>query len=119
MPGFRFDCVFYYVRDLDRAIRFYTTVLGFHLSSRDDVARFHLDGALFELVPNSDPQVFSGRGNARLTLAVDEIEQTAGDLRRQGVVVSETRNVSNGCLASFYDPDGNEIVLWQTEQPMG
>jgi hypothetical protein len=37
MSAFRFDCVFYYVSDLDRAIRFYTTVLGFELSSRDVV----------------------------------------------------------------------------------
>jgi hypothetical protein len=33
--AFRFDCVFYYVSDLDRAIAFYTNALGFRLSSRD------------------------------------------------------------------------------------
>lgn len=40
----KFDCVFYYVSDLERSIRFYTDVLGFKLSSRDFVARFFVDG---------------------------------------------------------------------------
>lgn len=52
MSTFRFDCVFYYVSELDRAIAFYTAVLGFELASRDAVARFRIDGVLFELVPS-------------------------------------------------------------------
>ena len=55
MSAFRFDCIFYYVRDLDRAIAFYATVLGFRLSSRDAVARFNVDGVRFELVPTVMP----------------------------------------------------------------
>lgn len=113
MSAFRFDCIFYFVSDLDRAIQFYTTVLGFRLSSRDAVARFHLDGVLFELVPTSDPQVLSGRGNARLTLAVDEIEDAARDLRAKGIFVSDVHQVSNGRLVTLTDPDRNEIILWQ------
>lgn len=113
MSTFRFDCVFYYVGDLDRAIRFYTTVLGFRLSSRDAVARFDVDGVLFELVPTDDVGLLSGRGNARLTLAVDDIDDAAAELRAGGVPVSDVRQVANGRLASLTDPDGNEIILWQ------
>lgn len=113
MEAFRFDCVFYYVSDLDRAIAFYTHILGFRLSSRDAVARFFVDGVLVELVPTTDPDVLSGRGNARLALAVGQIETAVRDLRAKGVAVSEVREVSNGRLASFEDPDGNEVVLWQ------
>lgn len=113
MIRFRLDCVFYYVRDLDRAIQFYSTVLGFPVSSRDAVARFDVDGLLFELVPASEPSVLSGSGNARLTLAVDDIRAASEQLRGRGVVVSDVRSVANGSLASFADPDGNELVLWQ------
>jgi catechol 2,3-dioxygenase-like lactoylglutathione lyase family enzyme len=113
MGGFRFDCVFYYVSDLDRAIAFYTNMLGFRLSSRDAVARFLVDGVLVELVPTTDPEVFSGRGNARLAVAVEEIEVAIEGLRAKGLAVSEVRQVSNGRLASVEDPDGNEVVLWQ------
>lgn len=114
-PGsaLRFDCVFYFVSDLDRAIWFYTTALGFRLSSRDAVARFHVNGVLFELVPASDHAVLSGQGNARLTLAVDEIEEAASELRAKGVPVSDMHQVSNGRFVSLADPDGNQIILWQ------
>jgi predicted enzyme related to lactoylglutathione lyase len=113
MGDFRFDSVFYYVSDLERAIAFYRSALGFQLSSRDAVARFLVDGVLVELVPTSDPQLLSGRGNARLAVAVDDLDAAIQGLRTKGLVVSEARLVSNGRLASLKDPDGNEVVLWQ------
>jgi predicted enzyme related to lactoylglutathione lyase len=113
VDGLRFDCVFYYVGDLDRAVRFYTLVLGFRLSSRDHVARFYIDGVLLELVPTDDPTLLSGNGNARLTLAVDDIEVATEDLRNRGATVSGIRQAPNGRRASLTDPDANEIVLWQ------
>jgi catechol 2,3-dioxygenase-like lactoylglutathione lyase family enzyme len=108
-----FDCVFYYVSDLDRAVAFYTSVLGFPLASRDAVARFLLDDVLVELVPTSEPTLLSGQGNARLTLAVEQIESAIQNLRAKGVDVSDVKAVSNGRLATLRDPDGNELVLWQ------
>ena len=113
MNAFRLDCVFYYVSDLDRAIHFYTIVLGFALDSRDDVARFRIDGLLFELVPTNTPELLSGQGNARLTLEVKDIEVAVQSLRVKNVTVSDIHQVSNGRLAEMKDPDGNEIVLWQ------
>lgn len=111
--GYRFDCVFYYVSDLDRAVAFYASAFGWRLSSRDAVARFHVDGVLVELVPAGERGTHAGGGNARLTLAVDDLAAAALDLQSRGVPVSEVRRVSNGCLATLQDPDGNEIVLWQ------
>ncbi len=111
--SFQFDCIFYYVSDLDRAIEFYAAILGLRLTSRDAVARFDVDGVLFELVRTVDPGVLSGRGNARLTLSVHEIEAAVKELRSRAVPVSGLRRVSNGRLASLTDPDGNEIILWQ------
>jgi len=46
-----FDCVFYYISDLERSIRFYREVVGLRLASRDTIARFDIDGAMFECVP--------------------------------------------------------------------
>lgn len=113
MNTFRFDCVFYFVSNLDRAISFYETVLGFQLSSRDDVARFVIDGVLFELVPADHPALLTGSGNARLTLDVDDIESTMQTLGAKGVRTSGIRDVANGRVSSVYDPDGNEICVWQ------
>jgi len=112
-----FDCVFYYVRDLQHAIRFYSGILGLSLSSQDSIARYDLDGVLFELIPTSTETEFTGAGNARLCLKVADIEQAATALREKGVSVGSVHEAENGRLASFQDPDSNEIVLWQYSKP--
>ncbi len=108
-----FDCVFYYVSDLERSIRFYSEVLGLDLTSEDAVARFDVDGVLLELVPASDRSKLDGTGNARLCLRVDDVERALTELRAKGVSVGDVQIVQNGVLAGFEDPDGNELVFWQ------
>jgi predicted enzyme related to lactoylglutathione lyase len=112
-----FDCVFYYVSDVERAIRFYSDVLGFKLSSQDFVARFEVDGVLFEIVPTSEHDKVAGGGNARLCLKVDDIQTTLLELQQKGVVTSQPKKETGGVLASFQDPDGNEVCLWQYSGP--
>jgi catechol 2,3-dioxygenase-like lactoylglutathione lyase family enzyme len=108
---FRFDSVFYYVTDLDQAVEFYTNVLGLPMSSRDAVARFEIDGAALELVPTDDRSLLSGKGNARLTLVVEDIEAAAAALLAQRVPVTDVREDGKGRVASLLDPEGNEIML--------
>ncbi len=110
---FHFDCVFYYVSDLDRSISFYSNVLGLRLRSRDVVARFDVDGVMLELVPSRHRGELEGRGNARLCLKVDDINQAAEYLRMNGSHVGEIQKVENGRRVSFKDADENEICLWQ------
>jgi len=109
----RFDSVFYYVRDLDKAVTFYTHALGLPLQSRDTVARLDVDGVLLELVPTSDETKVQGGGNARLCFAVEDLNKATAQLRERQVPVDPVQVVENGLLAPFRDPDGNELVLWQ------
>lgn len=106
---FQFDCVFYYVSDLEAAVRFYGDIFGFKLTSRDVVARFDIDGVLFELVPGTP----GGKGNGRLCLKVEGIEAAAAELQAKGIPVSPIEDKGQGKLAFFRDPDGNEIGLWE------
>jgi catechol 2,3-dioxygenase-like lactoylglutathione lyase family enzyme len=76
----QFDCVFYYVSDLEAAVRFYTGVLDLKLASKDAVARFDLGGALFELVLGK----VGGKGNAPLCLRVEDIEVARSELAGRG-----------------------------------
>ena len=108
-----FDCVFHYVRDLEKSIPFYSDLLGLDLSSRNVVARFDVDGVLFELVPTSDESLFHGGGNARLCLRVSDIEAAVTELRAKGVSVGEIEAVENVIVAGFEDLDGSELMLWQ------
>lgn len=57
---FHFDCVFYYVSDLERSIAFYRDVLGFQLISQDVIALFDIDGVLFEIVPSASELCIQG-----------------------------------------------------------
>ena len=108
-----FDAIFYYVTDLDRSVDFYSETLGFPLVSRDFVARFDIDGVLFELVPAHHGQTVNGMGNARLCLQVKDIQETVADLKLRGVSVTEVKSEPGGLLAFFNDPDGNELCLWK------
>lgn len=108
-----FDAVFYYVNDLDRSVDFYRNVLELPLVSRDYVARFDIDGVLFELVPAVGERPVTGLGNARLCLQVQDIEESVAQLKARAVPTSEVKAVSGGLLAFFNDPDGNELCLWQ------
>ena len=98
---------------MKRAISFYSDVLGLRLISRDVVARFDVDGVLFELVPAPDERKLRGDGNARLCLKVEDINQAVKHLKSKGTDANEIQKVENGKLSSFEDPDGNEIYLWQ------
>ncbi len=113
MVQVRFDCVFYYVSDLGRAIQFYERIFGLKLASRDAVARFRFDEVLFELVPTTDTRLHSGQGNARLTLAVQDLEAAVSELSGKGVSCSAIHAVENGRFVTLRDPDRNEIMLWQ------
>ena len=110
---YSFDCVFYYVSDIERAVRFYSEVLGLKLTSRDSVARFDVGGVLLELVPTEGDSKLAGAGNARMCFAVPEIDSAITELNAKGVPTGDVQTVDNGRLASFEDPDGNELVLWQ------
>jgi catechol 2,3-dioxygenase-like lactoylglutathione lyase family enzyme len=108
-----FDAVFYYVRDLERSIAFYREKLGLSLVSRDFVARFDIDGVLFELVPAPPNKPVSGAGNARLCFQVQQIHETVARLKSNGVETTDVKSEPGGLLAFFKDPDGNELCLWQ------
>lgn len=108
-----FDAVYYHVTDMDKSIAFYRDVLGFPLKSRDYVARFDIDGVLFELVPNPPGQSLTGSGNARLSLGVTDIQQAARELQARGVQTTPIKPEPGGLLSYFKDPDGNELCLWQ------
>ena len=108
-----FDCVFYYVSDMERSILFYRDVLGFKLVSRDFVARFDIDGVLFELVLAPDKHALRHAWNARLCLRVDNVEKALKELQAKGVHTGKAQSEANGRLGCFEDPDRNEICLWE------
>jgi catechol 2,3-dioxygenase-like lactoylglutathione lyase family enzyme len=103
------------VSNLDRAIRFYTRVLGFELTERRDDLKFahiatNVPGLQIGLNEIADP---SGTGSAVLNISVKDVSVARKTLEARGIVFRGETVVIPGkvALAPFADPDGNALRL--------
>jgi CreA protein len=99
------------VKDLDRAIRFYTDVLGFQLTERRDDLQFahvatNVDGLQIGLSQQAEPK---GSGSVLLNIGVKDVAAARRALEAKGIVFRRPTVVIPGkvALAEFSDPDGN------------
>jgi catechol 2,3-dioxygenase-like lactoylglutathione lyase family enzyme len=108
------------VRDLDRSIEWYRDVLGFELLYKlDDLRWCELRSPVERVnVGLSEVEEAGGRGGATLTFGVRDLDAARrrleeGDVRFDG----ETRTIEGMVrLATFFDPDGNALMLYQDLQ---
>ena len=103
--------------DLDKAIAWYQDVLGFSMIYRmDDLAWCELASPVERvnvgLSQVEEPEV---KGGATLTFGVTDIDTTRAALESQDVRFDGDTQVIPGMvsLATFYDPDGNKLMLYQ------
>lgn len=103
------------VADLDRAIAFYTDVLGFTLTERRDDLRFaHVEtnvaGLQIGLNAIAEPK---GTGSAVLNISVTDVVAARRALEQKGVTFRGETVIIPGkvALAPFADPDGNALRL--------
>jgi catechol 2,3-dioxygenase-like lactoylglutathione lyase family enzyme len=112
------------VGDLDRAIRFYETVLNCHVERRLDqpkLVQLRAGASLIDLVPASAPPGeaadAAGRNMDHFAVRVDGFDAAVlvAHLRRHGIEVGEVRERygAEGYGPSLYisDPDGNTVEL--------
>lgn len=114
------------VGDLERALSFYTEVLGMRLLRRKDYpgGRFTLaflgycdeaDGAVLELTHNWDTSSYElGTAYGHIAIAVDDIFAICEQIRGNGGnIVREPGPMKHGTtvIAFIEDPDGYKIEL--------
>lgn len=106
------------VKDLNQAIEWYRSVLGWELAYKLDAmgwCEFHtpIDGVTVGLSQVERPQV---EGGATLTWGVEDIDATRRTLEKQDVRFDgDTITIEDMVrLATFYDRDGNKMMLSQT-----
>jgi catechol 2,3-dioxygenase-like lactoylglutathione lyase family enzyme len=122
--AYRLLLVRIFVRDFERAVRFYTETLGMPLAFRDDAigwAQLRIPGADLALERDSGEQEGEGDdGEASMvgrfvgvSLAVDDIDHTYQTLLARGVefLRPPQRMPWGGVLAHLRDPDGNVLTL--------
>jgi catechol 2,3-dioxygenase-like lactoylglutathione lyase family enzyme len=106
------------VSDQDKALAFYTDVLGFRLLTDQP---FNEKQRWLELgIPGADTRIvlfqFGDKlkpgGQLNITLWADDVEATARDLKAKGVeFVMEPKRMAYGTTSIFKDMDGNCLVL--------
>jgi lactoylglutathione lyase len=116
------------VGDLERALAFYSGVLGMRLLRRQDYpeGRFTLafvgygdekDTAVLELTYNWDTSTYEiGNGFGHIAIAVPDAAKACAEIRaRGGKVIREAGPMKHGStvIAFVEDPDGYKIELIQ------
>jgi predicted enzyme related to lactoylglutathione lyase len=103
--------------DLDAAIAWYRDTLGFtELYRVDDMGWAELQSPVARVtVGFSQVEKPEVRGGATLTFGVSDIDSSRAKLESKGVSFDgNTMTVPKMVkLATFYDPDGNKIMLYQ------
>ncbi|MCJ8268619.1 MAG: lactoylglutathione lyase [Psychrosphaera sp.] len=118
------------VANLEKAIKFYTEILGMKLLRQSDNEAYkytlafvgygdETDNTVLELTYNWDTSEYE-KGNAfgHLAIEVDDIYQTCDIMREQGVTIKrEPGPVKGGktVIAFVHDPDGYAIELIQNK----
>ena len=102
--------VWYHVRDLDAARRFYTTTLGFDEQEVDDGWARLVSGAMEIGLTQGEPTEDGGVA----TIDVGDVKAEADRLRAAGVDVGVVVELHGQMrLLDVFDPDGNRIQLAQ------
>jgi predicted enzyme related to lactoylglutathione lyase len=107
------DYVYYWTADMDRAVKFYSDVLGLPLTRREgsewaefDVGtvRFALHGAV-----EGGPAEVGGT----VVFRVDDLDTARANLEARGAVFEEHAGEIQGYarFASLRDPDGNRVDI--------
>jgi glyoxylase I family protein len=112
----------YQIRDLDRAVAFYTEHLGFQLTQRAGAVFATVSRGVLHLLlsgpqssgsrPTPDGRQQEPGGWNRIVLYVKDIDSTIASLRTAGVRFRNEVEVGpGGKQIQFEDPDGNPIEL--------
>ncbi len=107
----RINVVYLYVSDMERSRAFYRDVLGLALEGDEHWAETTFaDGVRFALHYSETPVI---PGTTMVDLEVADIDEAVTRLRERGVDVGEVWREEYGCFASFRDPDGYVLELFQ------
>jgi predicted enzyme related to lactoylglutathione lyase len=111
------------VTDLDRSIEWYRSVLGFRLVYKmDEMGWSELATETKGVnVGLSQVEKAAPQGGATLTFGVKDIDAARKSLEDRRVRFDGATMTIEGMvrLATFYDPDGNKLMLYQDLQKKG
>ena len=104
------------VSDLDQAIDWYTSVLGFELDYRmDELGWCEMKSSVDRVTVGLSAVETPNPGGATPTFGVTDIEAAKSALEARNVRIDGDIMTIEGMvrLLSFYDPDGNALMFYQ------
>ena len=108
------------VRDMDASLAWYRDILGFELVYRlDDMGWCELASSVARVnIGLSQVEELEVKGGATLTFGVTDIDTARAKLETADVRFDgETMTIPDMVmLATFFDPDGNKLMLYQDLQ---
>ena len=106
------------VKDMDKAVRFYTDILGLKLKAKygNQFAQVEAPGVIIALHPAIEGRMQSGSSETiSIGFSVSDLDTAMADLKSKGVQFSRTADDNQVRLAFFGDPDGNPLYLSQSK----
>ena len=105
------DHIYYWTRDMDRAVGFYTDVVGLSLVRREGDEWAELDGGAVRVALHGTAEEPPASGT--VVFRVDDLDAARWTLEERGVVfdafVGEVEGYAR--FATFRDPDGNPVQI--------
>lgn len=115
-PTLQFSHVMLYVKDMDRAARWYQEVLGFgvqYLAAPHYAALRH-DAMHFRLDLHPDPQGTNVGHGSMLYFFAPNLDAAVAMLREKGMIVSDPRRRGDSpSFTEFADSEGNPLGLYE------
>lgn len=107
--------IWYQTTDMDRTVEFYHGVLGLKLLfKREDWSEFEIDGQRLAFCKVDTASENNDSFIPGVSFLAQPIEQVIATLTQKGVHFTEELEVyPYGKLASFRDPDGNILGLYE------
>jgi predicted enzyme related to lactoylglutathione lyase len=110
----RIDATYYLVKDVERAVKFYTDLLGFAptMTFGDTGGEWTFsDGATFGLYMS--PHVPWHEGNG-VMFGTDDLIATVSSCKARGIMIGDEIEDTNVCKMAFgKDTEGNNFILHQ------
>jgi len=109
----RVQCVYYTVKDMNRAVAFYESTFGLKLKFRDGDRWAQFDGGNVSIALASPEESASLDGGAVTALEVDDLVPYEQKLTSSGCEIVQRRDMgSHGRVLAFRDLDGNIVQLF-------
>jgi predicted enzyme related to lactoylglutathione lyase len=103
------------VSDMDKSLEFYGDTLGLDIEQQEDDWSMVVAGAVRIGLNGRNEETSGGEGGAVIAFAVsDTIEDAVSELSAAGVeIAGDVSEHPWGKVATFVDPDGNELQLYE------